>query len=361
MATNKRTIDVEAFANGPLEGVRILDLARVVAGPYVSRILCEMRNPLPRLRFSLHPPYAALLVILFLSACATPQPPEWRAVPQPDAWAGDAESAFFLQLADTQFGMWSTPKLALWLGMSGNPNSFERETLNMEAAVAHANRLQPAFVVLCGDLVNVPGHAGQVAEFKRIAAKLDPEIPLYLVAGNHDVENAPTPSSLADFRAAFGRDWYSFRRAGIHGIVLNSQLIHSPEYVMPEADAQLSWLREELDRARSGGARQILVFQHHPFFLEEAEEKDQYFNIPEARRAAYLELFRQAGVRAVFAGHYHRNAHGWAGALEMITTGPVGMPLGDDPSGFRIVRVGPHGLDHVYFGLESIPEQLGPR
>ncbi len=40
---------------------------------------------------------------------------------------------------------------------------------------------------------------------------------------------------------------------------------------------------------------------------------------------------------------------------------PRGMPLGDDPSGFRIVRVGPHGLDHAYFGLESVPERLGGR
>ncbi len=78
-------------------------------------------------------------------------------------------------------------------------------------------------------------------------------------------------------------------------------------------------------------------------------------------RASSLEIFQRAGVRAVFAGHYHRNAHGWAGELEMITTGPVGMPLGDDPSGFRIVRVGPHGLDHAYFGLESVPEHLGGR
>jgi crotonobetainyl-CoA:carnitine CoA-transferase CaiB-like acyl-CoA transferase len=31
-----------AFADGALQGVRILDLARVVAGPYVSRILCDL-------------------------------------------------------------------------------------------------------------------------------------------------------------------------------------------------------------------------------------------------------------------------------------------------------------------------------
>ncbi len=41
-------------------------------------------------------------------------------------------------------------------------------------------------------------------------------------------------------------------------------------------------------------------------------------------------------VRAVFAGHYHRNSYGTLGKMEMITTSAVGRPLGVDPSGFRV-------------------------
>ena len=73
------------------------------------------------------------------------------------------------------------------------------------------------------------------------------------------------------------------------------------------------------------------MFQHHPWFLESADEPDAYFNIPLERRSRYLTWFREAGVSHVFAGHYHRNAGGFAGELEMVTTGPVGRPLGDDP------------------------------
>ena len=52
-----------------------------------------------------------------------------------NAWlhGGDSQddSFFFIQMADPQFGMWSTPKLYMLFGWSGNPDLFERETENM--------------------------------------------------------------------------------------------------------------------------------------------------------------------------------------------------------------------------------------
>jgi hypothetical protein len=101
-----------------------------------------------------------------------------------------------------------------------------------------------------------------------------------------------------------------------------------------------------------------VIFQHYPWFLEKPDEPDQYFNIPLERRGAYLELLKGAGVSHVFAGHVHRNAQGRDGALEMVTSGPVGRPLGSDPSGIRVVIVRPEGLEHHYYGLGSIPNQI---
>jgi len=39
------------------------------------------------------------------------------------------------------------------------------------------------------------------------------------------------------------------------------------------------------------------VFQHQPWFLEEPDEEDQYFNIPKERRMPMLEEMVKAGVR----------------------------------------------------------------
>ena len=82
---------------------------------------------------------------------------------------------FFIQMSDPQFGMYADNR------------GFEHETANFEFAIATANRLKPAFVVVTGDLVNRPGDEVQIAEYKRIAARIDPAVRLYSVPGNHDV------------------------------------------------------------------------------------------------------------------------------------------------------------------------------
>src|SRR5689334_7130101 len=107
------------------------------------------------------------------------------------AGARAAEPFFFIQLSDPQFGMFTE-----------NTN-FVQETANYEFAVATVNRLKPAFVIVTGDLVHRPGDPEQIAEYRRITAKLDPAIPVYNVAGNHDVGNVPTPESLAAYRKVF--------------------------------------------------------------------------------------------------------------------------------------------------------------
>jgi 3',5'-cyclic AMP phosphodiesterase CpdA len=262
-------------------------------------------------------------------------------------WAGALAAQTFIQMSDPQFGMYSKDQ------------NFVHETANFEFAIATANRLKPTFVVVTGDLINQAGNAAQAAEYHRIAAKLAPGIRLFSVPGNHDVENEPTKESLARYRERFGPDYYTFQVGGITGVVLNSNLEKGAEHVPDEAAKMEAWFRQELVKAKSGAGRMI-VFQHIPFFLAEPNEEDQYFNIPRDTRARYLKLLHEAGVEYVFAGHYHRNSEGRDGALDMVTTGPVGMPIEGGKSGIRIVTVTPAGVKHQYFDFGDLPETLEP-
>lgn len=252
----------------------------------------------------------------------------------------------FIQMSDPQFGMYT------------NNRDFAQETANFEFAIATANRLRPSFVIVCGDLVNKAGDQAEIAEYLRIVHKLDAGIPVYNVAGNHDVGNIPTHDSLKTYRSVFGPDYYTFRHGGLEGIVLDSSIIQHPEKVQEEAAAQEDWLRKELQKASSDKMKWIVIFQHIPWFLQNPDEPDQYFNIPHQARTRYLKLFEQSGVKYLFAGHLHQNSLGTAGLLHSVTTGPVGKPLGKASSGIRVVRVSADTLKDKYFAFGNLPNQI---
>ncbi len=260
--------------------------------------------------------------------------------------AAPAAPFFFIQLTDPQFGMTTSDK------------DFAQETANLEFAVATANRLRPAFVIVTGDLVNRTGDTAQIAEYPRILGRLDPAIPAYSIPGNHDVGNEPTPESLSAYAKRFGPDRFSFTVGSFVGIAINSCLIHTPKTVKAEAEQQDQWLRGELAKARREGARHIVIFQHHPLFVSHAAEAGGYENIPPDARARLLALFREAGVRHVFAGHYHQNALAREGDLQVVTTGPIGMPLRGAKSGMRIVIVTDGGIEHRYYDLGDLPSRV---
>jgi serine/threonine-protein phosphatase CPPED1 len=257
--------------------------------------------------------------------------------------AGNLAAQTFIQMSDPQFGMYTKDA------------DFLHETANFEFAIAAANRLKPDFVVVTGDLINKSGDAAQAAEYHRIASRLDSKIKLFSVPGNHDVGNEPTAESLAQYRERFGPDYYTFRVGDVAGIVLNSNLEKGAEKVPGEAAKMEAWFHDELERVKLSGAGHMFVFQHIPFFLKDPDEADQYFNIPKSVRERYLRLLHEYGVQHVFAGHYHRNELGRDGDLEMVTTGPVGMPLEGAKSGLRVVTVKDGSVTHKYYDFGDLP------
>jgi 3',5'-cyclic AMP phosphodiesterase CpdA len=262
------------------------------------------------------------------------------------ATAESQQQWFFAVLADPQFGMYAKDR------------NFVQETANFEFVIANLNRLHPRFVVICGDLVNRTGDPAEIAEYKRVLQELNPSIPVYSVAGNHDVGNIPTPATLDAYHTAIGRDYYTFSAGEIFGIVLDSNLIRSPEGDPDAARRQEEWLEKTLASAKSSPNQQIVVFQHIPYFTGTPDEVEGYYNIPQPARRKYLDLLEKAGVKYVFAGHYHRNAVGTDGPLTEIVTGAVGMPLGQSLSGFRIVTVEGQKFDPTWVCLAGIPNQI---
>ena len=275
-------------------------------------------------------------------------------------------SFHFAQMADPQFGMFASMSRygdeeiaerrarGLNIRKAARPISgFADETRLYTAAIEAANAIAPAFVVVCGDMVHDADNQAQVDELFRVSAALDDRIPLYFVSGNHDVGEAPTADSLALYRERFGADNYSFDYQDCHFAVINSSLAYDPSNAPAEWRRAKQFLADDLSAARRRGAAHIILFTHHPLFEKSANEVGDGWCVPEERRDELLAILRDYGAAAVFAGHMHRNAVAEDGGLMMVTTSAVGYPLGDDPSGFRVVRVSEDAIQHDYYGLSE--------
>ena len=247
---------------------------------------------------------------------------------------------FFIQMTDPQFGMFPT-----------NGDIFQ-ETKLFEKAIEHVNRLKPAFVINTGDLVNEPTDDKQLNAAMDTMRNFDKTIPYYTIPGNHDIGDAPTEKSLNWYRKSIGKDWYSFDYGRWHFIGLNSCIIADGKHAAKDVQEQFDWLNNDLQQTASNNSHTI-VFMHHPLFLNAPDEADDYFNIPQQTRRVYLALFRKYGVKTVFAGHLHQNNAAADSQLEVITTRPVGMPLGTASSGLRIIKVYNDHVEHKYFNLKD--------
>lgn len=260
----------------------------------------------------------------------------------------------FIHLSDPQFGMFHTR------GHVPADGTFP-ETALYEKAVEAANRLRPAFVVVTGDLVQDPRSKEQHEELMRITNHLIEDVPIYLVPGNCDVGNTPTRESLQRYRDKFGDDNYSFDAGGSHFVVLNSSVCADPSDVQEEWVSLVEFLRRDLERSSERAAHTI-VFMHHPLFAKDADEPDtpgpEVRVIPRERRMVILDILRRHNVSGVFSGHWHRNAYASDGRMLMVISGPVGFPLGDDPSGIRVVNVYDDRIEHQYYGMDDLPDSV---
>lgn len=77
---------------------------------------------------------------------------------------------------------------------------WEKEKVLAEEIVEQINKMnpKPRFFVICGDLCDAMYHNDpkmryeQELDFKRIFSKVNKDIPLVCVCGNHDVGDTPT-------------------------------------------------------------------------------------------------------------------------------------------------------------------------
>ena len=238
----------------------------------------------------------------------------------------------FVQMCDTQLGM----------------GGYEHDVATFKQAVKQINALPVDFVVICGDLVQTANDQS-FADFNEIKAKFT--LPCYCAPGNHDVGNAPTKASLANYREKIGKDYYSIEHKGYTVVVANSQLWKAP--VEGESEAHDAWFKKTLEEAKAKGSPAFVVF-HYPLFLKDIEEKESYYNQSIEKRKEVFALCKKNGVVAFLAGHTHKQISNEKDGILLVNGETTSKNFDKRPMGFRRWNIGSEGgLEHEFVKLDG--------
>ena len=220
----------------------------------------------------------------------------------------------------------------LRIGVIGDSGYGQRTTFDLAELMA-SYRLD--FVLHTGDLayrVNeeddpVEGYARKY--FLNLAPLLT-GLPIYPVPGNHEYDRETYWLDRPFYFYAFAgvgvqgtanESWYSFSRAGIQFLMLDSQVFHG----VAGRASQTAWLTERL--ADPGFRFSIPVFHTPPF------TSGLHRNDGKALAAEWLPRFEAAGVPLVLSGHDHNFERILFNGITYIVSGGGSRTLYPD-SGF---------------------------
>jgi predicted phosphodiesterase len=239
--------------------------------------------------------------------------------------------------------------------VASDPQLFRGNKEDLVKAVESINTYEPAFVIMCGDLIENPSNPDQIQAYKDSMAYLSPTISLYNIPGNHDLGHPVTVENITVYQKNFGPLWFHFIHGNTLFIILCSDILRDNN--APMNNQQTEWLMNILRQSQSTQANRIFVFMHHPLYLKSPDEPDGYSNMPGIIRSRLLELFLKHHVQAVFSGHLHDNRENNYQGMALITTNSITVPMGKDPAGFRIIDVYPDKYEEKYHVIEQ-PEKL---
>jgi predicted phosphodiesterase len=241
----------------------------------------------------------------------------------------------FVQMCDTQLGM----------------GGYEHDVKTFGLAVDQINKMKPDFVVICGDLVSKANDQSW-ADFNRIKAGF--KIPCHCAAGNHDVGNKPTAESLQRYREKIGKDYYTVEHKGYTFVIANTQLWKAP--LKGESEKHDEWFKGVLARAKKRTSP-VVVVVHYPLFVKAPDEKENYYNIPTAKRLELLELCEENGVVAFLAGHTHKLVVNEYKGMQLVNGETTSRNFDKRPMGFRWWDVAAKGkMMHSFVALEGMDE-----
>ncbi|MBN18635.1 MAG: hypothetical protein CL758_04045 [Chloroflexi bacterium] len=247
----------------------------------------------------------------------------------------------FIQMSDPQLGFCASRRKDV--------NGVDYEITNLKKAISIANEIKPDFVITTGDFTQDRLNSEHAEIVIDLYSTLNS--PHYFAPGNADLTNSPQFEDIDRFRRRFGSDYQSFYFLDSQFIILNSCVLFDCTNVLGADVEQIKFLEEKLKEGFNNNCKEQMIFMHHPLFGQDPYEKDDHMVLPKNQRKIILNLLEKYNVTAVFTGHWHENNIVNYKNTELITTGPISLSLGEEPSGIRLIEVTDNKLEHRFIYL----------
>ena len=175
---------------------------------------------------------------------------------------------------------------------------FDKFTSQVQKAISEHD-----LVINLGDLINETTVEEDIVRYKKANALLDVGVPVYNVAGNHDL-NRLSRQQLSEI---FGMSklYYSFDQGGYHHVVLDGSR-DEPKQLHRIDPKQLIWLKEDLEETDLP----VLIYCHYPVDNQNLDSNYYFRKHPERgfirNKDEVGEVFENSKkVIAFFNGHLH--------------------------------------------------------
>ena len=228
--------------------------------------------------------------------------------------------------------------------------SFDFEISNFNRLRTELNDEDFIFLTILGDLINDADNQNQLNEFQKIINDFNLDNKIYLVPGNHDVcipakEDKISEYSLNLYRERFGPDYYKVEHDNLKLIFLNSSIFRNHKNFLKDYNNQLNLLKDAI----YDYDEDLFIFMHHPLYAEDVNEDKSTWNIDKETRLEIIDILSNHNKSVnIFSGHMHQNKINNYKNIKNIVVSSIGVPLGNDPSGYYKVNYENKNLNYTF-------------
>ena len=93
----------------------------------------------------------------------------------------------------------------------------------------------------------------------------------------------------------------------------------------------------------------LFIFMHHPLYAEDVNEDKSTWNIDKETRLEIIDILSNHNKSVnIFSGHMHQNKINNYKNIKNIVVSSIGVPLGNDPSGYYKVNYENKNLNYTF-------------